>query len=138
MHLQEAKDRVRDVWHDSAEATLCLALVDLLAKHRDAIERVSFGLIDQVAREHQIDDQAVVAGAVQYLIGHDLHLLDPIYEYIDDDDHVYVVRSREMNQTLSTGAFHHPLTGEIDPDYESKVFLSFSPSVIARELREAP
>ncbi|WP_321866752.1 hypothetical protein [Paraburkholderia tropica] len=132
MRIEEAKDRVVDVWRDSAEATLCLALVDLLAKHASAMDRVTFALIHRVANENNVRDEKVVAEVVQFLIGHDLHLLDPVYEYIDDRDRVYVISYKDMKATFSTGEFYPPESNEADPDFEDKIFLSFVPSVLAR------
>ncbi|WP_155646976.1 MULTISPECIES: hypothetical protein [Burkholderia] len=134
MRIDEALDRVKDVWQDRPEGVLCGALVDFLAHRARETNRISFGLIQQMAEKRSIADQTVVAGVVQYLIGHDLHLLDPVYEYIDEDDQVFELPNSEIKYTLNNGEFFHPMTGEPDKEFETRIFLSFAPSDLAKEL----
>jgi hypothetical protein len=136
MTREEAITRLKTVWEDRPAGRLCMALLEYLLNDPEQSKRLSFGLIHHIAHQSQIEDDAVIAQAVQYLIGHDLRLLDVQYEFIDDDDRVYPVDKADQAEIDRTGVFHHPISGAQEPDFEKKLFVYFAPSALARELTQ--
>jgi hypothetical protein len=136
MTREEAITRLKSVWADRPAGLLCIALLEYVLKDAGQSKRLSFGLIHQIAAQSHITDESTIAQAIQYLIGHDLRLLEVQYEFIDDDDRVFSIDKDEQIEIDTTGKFYHPVSGEPDPDFDKKVFIYFSPSALARELSQ--
>lgn len=118
-HLQRA-------WGNNPEYRLAYALLEFVESHGKEMSHVTYGFFTQIAREQQIDDPEVIARVAQYLA--DTKLLRVEFEFIDDDDKVYKIDVKTVNQARVTGKFVNPGTGEIEPDFEDKLFVFFSAS----------
>lgn len=131
MNRQEAVERVQAVWDKTPAGALCLALVELIAQ--GVVHRLTFGQLAKLA-DKTAAEQRDVACAIQYLTGHDLHLLDLEFEFIDEADQAFYFDAEAMEVARKEGTLFHPETGELIEDYEDHLFVTFVPSVLAKEL----
>ncbi|MFL9944285.1 hypothetical protein [Paraburkholderia graminis] len=131
MNKKEAIQRVQAVWDTSPAASLCVAIVDQLAE--GVLHRLTFGQLYRLASKNDAS-QDDIARAVQYLTGNDLHLLDTEFEFIDENDDTYYFAMQDLNEAQHEGALYHPESGELIDNYEERVFPTFVPSSLAKEI----
>jgi hypothetical protein len=131
MNKTEAVQRVKAVWDKSPAAALCVAIVDQLAE--GVLQRLTFGQLYGLASKSQAS-QEDIARALQYLTGHDLHLLDTEFEFIDENDDIFYFNVDDLNDARHDGDLFHPDTGEKIDNYEERVFPTFVPSSLAKEI----
>lgn len=131
MNRHEAITRVHSVWDETPAGALCLAVLELISS--GVLKRLTFGQLHGLAEQTKADE-VDVARAIQYLTGHDLHLLDMEFEFIDDEDDVYYFDPEDLNIARRDGDLHHPETGEAIDNYEERIFITFVPSTLAKEI----
>lgn len=131
MNKEEAIQRVQAVWDRSPAALLCVAIVDQLAA--GVLHRLTFGQLYRLASKNEAS-QDDIARALQYLTGHDLHLLDTEFEFIDENDETFYFALHDLRVAEREGALYHPESGELIDNYEERVFPTFVPSSLAKEI----
>lgn len=131
MNKYEAIQRVQAVWDRSPAASLCVAIVDQLAE--GVLQRLTFGQLYRLASKSEAS-QEDIARALQYLTGHDLHLLDTEFEFIDENDETFYFGMQDLNDAQHEGGLYHPESGELIDNYEERVFPTFVPSSLAKEI----
>ncbi len=119
------------VWEDTPAATLCVAIVDAIAG--GVLERLTFGQLYLLAKKSKAAD-ADIARALQYLTGSDLHLLDTEFEFIDENEETFYFDSEEIGVASREGALFHPETGDSIENYKDRLFPTFVPSSLAKEI----
>ena len=131
MNRNQAAERVQSVWAEAPTGALCLAVLDMVA--HGVLKRLTFGQLGRLAEKTNAEE-GDVARAVQYLTGDDLHLLDMEFEFIDDDDEVMYFDLNALNEARREGGLIHPETGEEIENYEDRIFVTFVPSTLAKEI----
>lgn len=131
MDRQQAVERINSVWDKSPAGTLCLALIDLIGN--GVLHRLTFTQLGRLASKLSAE-KGDVAQAIQYLTGHDLHLLDLEFEFVDEEDQTFYFDARAIELARQEGALFHPETGGQIEDYEDRVFVTFVPSSLAKEI----
>jgi len=131
MNKKEAIQQVQAVWDKSPAALLCVAIVDQLAE--GVLQRLTFGQLYRLASKNEAS-QDDIARALQYLTGHDLHLLDTEFEFIDENDETFYFALQDLSVAEREGALYHPESGELIDNYEERVFPTFVPSSLAKEI----
>lgn len=131
MNRHQAIDHVQSVWAQAPTGALCIAVLDLIAE--GVLKRLTFGQLDKLAAKTEAKE-ADVARAIQYLTGHDLHLLDMQFEFIDDEDEVFYFDANVLDAARRDGELNHPETGDPIDNYEDRVFVTFVPSPLAKEI----
>lgn len=131
MNRTEAIERVQAVWDKSPAAALCVAIVDQLAE--GVLKRLTFGQLYGLATKSDASKEDI-ARALQYLTGHDLHLLDTEFEFIDENEETFYFNLDDLNTARHDGDLFHPESGERIDNYEERVFPTFVPSSLAKEI----
>ena len=103
MNRTEAIQRVQAVWDKSPAATLCVAIVEQLAE--GVLKRLTFGQLYGLATKSDASKEDI-ARALQYLTGHDLHLLDTEFEFIDENEETFYFNVDDLNIARHDGLFH--------------------------------
>jgi len=111
---------------------MCIRVVDYLATQPSkSLQRLSFKMLSEAAGAKSLDELSPV---IRYLTGAAVPILELRFEFIDGDvvarlDPEVVARARKAQ------VFHHPETGAVVPDFESKIFLHFAVSAEGEALR---
>lgn len=73
--------------------------------------------------------------ATQYLSGDRSHLLEPRFEFVDDDNSIMEdISLEELRAAEETGFLVHPDSGNEIEDYEKYVVMYFQPSSLIDRL----
>lgn len=111
----------------------CLAILDFIAtKGHEFVDRLTFGQLTRVAALGDVSD---VVPAIQYLTGARLHLLEPRFEFIDEErDFAEEVPLDVVARARADRIFYHPHTGEPVEDFERSLFMFFVLSGAAKAI----
>ena len=131
MNRYQAADHLQLVWDGTPAGTLCLAVLRLITE--GVLKRLTFGQLSVLAAKMSAEE-ADVARAVQYLTGHDLHLLDMEFEFIDEREEFIYFDVDALSVARREGKLFHPETGDQIEDYEDRIFVTFVPSALAKEI----
>lgn len=131
----ELIERLREVWRDGEELRLAILIVELIEQHPD-IAHIPYSKFESLAKSQHLRDPHVVEKVIQYLTGAESHVLDLGAELIGDDDTPYRLDADELDLAVTEKI--HPFTGEVDATLQSKIFVYFLPSPLARKLLERP
>jgi hypothetical protein len=114
----------------------CLAIVEYFSlQNKGYLERITFGQLSKIAG---LGDVADILPSVEYLSGGRLHLLDPRFEFIDQEsDYIEELSVEDVAQARDDSVFYHPKTGEPVPNFEHSLFMFFVLSDDARSLGHA-
>jgi hypothetical protein len=77
-----------------------------------------------LAKNTDLSNPEILTSVLAYLTGARVPLLNIRYEFIDGDI-IEQIDIEEVKEAAASGAFVHPITGELVPDYESKLFAYF-------------
>lgn len=111
---------------------MCIQVVDyLVGQPIKSLQRLSFNALAEATGAESLDEFSPV---IRYLTGASLPVLELRFEFIDGDvivrlDSEVVARARKAQ------VLHHPETGAVVPDFESKIFLYFAVSAEGEALR---
>jgi len=128
--------RFADIWRGAPEYRLCRAVTDYVLEHAADDFHLSFEAIQRLAQDNGIDSDVTVMRSVQYLAGHDIHLLDVDFEFVEDDQSPLAVDPKVVMAAENGSPFLHPRTGAVVPDYAQKLFLFFKASETAKRLSQ--
>lgn len=134
--IESITARCADVWGDTLEGRLCRVITGHVLEQASDDSRLSFETIHRLARDIGIDSDVTVMRSVQYLAGHDIHLLDLGFEFAEDGHSPVAVDPKVVMAAESGSAFLHPRTRAVVPDYAGKLFLYFEASAIAKRLSQ--
>jgi hypothetical protein len=126
MKKEDLLRRIHAVWHDGDEFDLSVAIIELLQKLPSA-KHIPMARFQSLAREKSLTkDPHLPQRVVQYLCGADSPVLNIGAELIEDDENVYQLKEEEFQ--LAVHHKLHPLTGQIDADLASRIYIYFYPS----------
>jgi hypothetical protein len=123
---------LKDAWNSEPEFSVSIALVEFLNEHWQDTSYLTYGFINELARERRVMDPNAVARVIQYFLS--AHLLEMRFEFQDEDDKAYPIALDVIEHARRNGRFAHPMTGELELDFESKLFVYFLPSPEARKI----
>src|SRR5687767_11680054 len=103
--------RLRDAWAGEPELSVSTALVEFLKEHWQETSYLTYGFINELARERRVTDANVIARVIQYFLT--AHLLEMRFEFQDRDDNAYPIDLEVIERARRNGRFAHPVTGEL-------------------------
>lgn len=124
----EAVAGLARVWGDGPETRIGIAILDLVANNLDNAF-LPLSLFFEAANSVQSDDREAVLNVVSFLAGASVQLLTLQLEYIDDDE---VILLDDDAAKAASEKCINPITGEEDSEVQSKLFVCFTPSDVAR------
>lgn len=124
MDFSQAVERITNVWKDLEEGRVCLALFKHLSQLEELPPEVSIDLLRTGGGSEIRFSESAVAGALGYLIGHNLHFLDIDYSYRRRDG-TCVPLARAAMFAIYRGDHREPDTAELAEDLTERVFLHF-------------
>lgn len=120
----ETIKHLEEQWAGKPEAIYSVRIINFIAEHASAKYLPMNWFLELGKR----DDDAVIVRAVAYLTGAEMNFLNLNLEFIEEDYARFLDRD-EAN--AATAHQINPLSGEPDPDIESKLFIYFSPTDLA-------
>lgn len=130
--INDATSRIRDdLFRTPNVAEACYRVLDWVrAQSEGARSHVS---LQRLLLASAVDDLSQLAPVIRYLTGARVPLFNVVYELVEGDD-VERVDPDALYEAKHTGEFCHPVTGEVVPDYESKIVVYFAVSDAARSI----
>lgn len=127
----EALSYFDTVWAQRPEHDIGLLIIEYLSNHTSA-KTIPISVFFEVAKPciNTNEQKEFVLSIVNYLSGNDLHLLTAEVELIEDD--IYHLAPDEVLAAYS--ALINPRTGEYDSTLKEKLFLCFTPSLLAQKI----
>jgi hypothetical protein len=130
---QDILQKIVDDWGHTPQAEICTEIFKFLLRiELSQATHITYGSLRQVANTRANDQKMM--GAIQYLCGDRIPLLEAKFELIDDDGEFDLTNS-DVSDARSSGGLIHPETGELVTDIEEKIFMYFRPGVLVKELR---
>lgn len=124
----EAVAELARVWGDGPETHIGIAILDLVASNLDNAF-LPLSLFFEAGDSVQSDNRAAVLNVVSFFAGASAQLLTLKLEYIDDDE--VILLDDDAAKAASEESIN-PITGEKDSEVQSKLFVCFTPSDVAR------
>jgi len=117
---------IREDWGKEPQSEICISILDYLSSRlANPPRHITNALLQQIAGSRYSSAEILIA--VQYVCGDRVHLLEPRFELIEDDQ-AYDIAKSELRLAHKTGQLVHPETGELIDNFEDKVFIYFEPS----------
>lgn len=111
---------------------VCYAILGYVCSQPEQnLRHITFGALSRAAHLKNTLD---VVPASRYLIGARVPLLDPRFEFIEDD-FIEEISLDDVAEAREDGVFYHPEKGEIVDNFEEKLFMYFTLSTEGKELR---
>lgn len=88
----------------------------------EVLKHITFG---SLARASGLQSQRDILSIAQYLCGARLRLLDPVWEFIDEDE-IESLTVEDVGEAHRTRVFYHPRTGELVEDFDRKFYCFFA------------
>jgi hypothetical protein len=130
---QEVLQQIVEDWGNEPQANICAEIFNfLLSVELSQATHITYGSLRQVVQNCTSDQKML--GAIQYLCGDRIPLLEAKFELIDDYGEFDLPNS-EVREARESGELIHPETGETITDIEEKIFMYFQPGVLVKELR---
>lgn len=112
-----------DLKNDMALAEDCKRIVNFFAlRPEDMGRHLTFKMLADILKADGISS---VIRPVEYLSGVQINFLNPVFEFIDDEDEIYKISDSDFSYIDGVRRFYHPETGCLVPDYEKKILLSY-------------
>jgi hypothetical protein len=141
MGQDDIRKRIRDTWRDRPEGTLCVEVLGWLTRAAQPLAEVTITRLRIAALALGVeseDAEAVAVGALTFLCGAHVHLLDVRFDLRDPEGCAYPLDTSVVSAAERNGSLLHPVTGLPVDDWKSHVFLNFPASDLARTLARAP
>jgi len=130
--INDATSRIKDDLSQTPNvADACYRVLDWVCTQPEGAR--SHVSLQRLLKASAVDDLSELAPVIRYLTGARVPLFNVVYEFVEGDD-VERVDSDALYEAKHTGEFCHPLTGEVVPDYESKIVVYFAVSDAARSI----
>lgn len=105
----------------------CFSIVDFIANESDErLKHLTFGMLVNVSN---IDSQ-LASKAIAYLSGDRAQILSMRFEFIDEKNEIYFIKTSTISEARKTGEFIHPELGIPVLDFEKMIYIYFTPSWI--------
>lgn len=125
----EAINHFLDIWSERPETDIGILIIEFLAAHLDS-KNLPITTFFEIAKQSLSQDKNAVMNVVNYLSGADLNLLTVEVELIEG--HEILILEPEQVVAARTRSIH-PISGEIDAELSSKLYLCFTPSETAKK-----
>ena len=119
MQYEEALREVESVWRGRKEGVACSTVLRRLAEIEVLPETLGIGAVRDMAVD--LFDDAVLAAVIQFFVGHAVPLFAIRYFYPLGASIQQEISAGTVLDAERHGVFHDPATGEVVPDYPSKV-----------------
>lgn len=117
---------IRDVLKQDPVRDLCIKFVEFLHQHPpDQYAMLSYIQIADLLGKKSVDDD--VQRIITFLVSSNFYILDVRYLYIEGDKETQI-ENKDFENTIKTGVFIHPHTGEEVKAWQKSVFPYFVPS----------
>lgn len=125
--ISEIRTKVRKHWQGDAALPLCEAILDRIDV--DRVEEFSFRDVVILAGAEEIDGLHIKSVTILT----NLSAFDASMVFRDDDGSEHRLSSEAASAVLGGGAYHHPITGQIVPDADARIYPRFrvNPSLLA-------
>ncbi|PAK12946.1 hypothetical protein CJO66_21675 [Burkholderia ubonensis] len=124
----EALAGLASVWGDRPETQVGHVILDLVAENLDS-RFLPLSAFFEATNSVRSDQQLTVLNVVHFFAGAGVQLLTLQLEYIDDDEVIL------LDDDAAKAASEHninPVTGEQDNELNTKLFICYAPSDVAR------
>jgi hypothetical protein len=123
---QDALDRLSRIFAGGKEPAIARHLLDFLAAN-DKTTHITLQLVRQLtpgAAGGKLD--AAIFRTLQFLAGDAVRFLDTRFELLDNEQRPHDLSDEQAREAM----LHHvdPLTGDQDPEIESRLLIYFSPN----------
>jgi len=127
MSAAEIKAELYSRWQDDPIVPLCVRIVDFVSSlPQDQLQMLTFRRFLEALGKERIDDD--VMRALTILVSSRVAALDARGLLVDDDQTEHELSARELAEARASGQLVHPETGELVPEFESRVVPFFVPS----------
>jgi len=127
MSAREIRAELETRWKGDPIVRLCVAILDYMAAlPADQLGMLTFRALVSAAGKERLDDELM--RALTILVSSRIAALDARALLVDDDQSEHELDPQELAEARATGRLVHPETGELVPEFESKVIPFFVPS----------
>jgi len=123
----DAVRHLERLWAGRPEAAYGVRIVNFIAEHASSKYLPMNWFLELGDRK----DDRTISRVIAYLTGAEMHFLNLNLEFIDEDHARFLDADEASAATVNK---INPLTGEPDPEIESKLFIYFSPTDSALEI----
>lgn len=119
---------------DSPEATASKRVFDyLIGTNPNQLQHLTFNRLRQIA---QVTNDLTLMHILAVFTGPSFNLLDQHFEFLDETDDEYIDLTPEIvAESIESGIFLHPKTGESICEYQAKIYVYYG---LGKSLRSAP